>query len=91
MKTLTRRRYLVVDLMSGAVLEDRDNLPDALEALDDAKTDHYGDGWDGVSRPDYGVIDAATVTMYDDDRGEIVRCWYDGFAARWRRILEAVA
>lgn len=37
------------------------------------------------------LVDAATVTMYDDDRGEIVRCWYDGFAARWRRILEAGA
>ena len=85
------QRYLVVDLETGLVLDDLGDLAEALEELEERKTDFYGEGWDLVSRPDYGVIDGLRMELYDQDRGEIVRCWYDGFTGTWRRRLEVTA
>ena len=84
-------RFVIVDLRTGAVLADAATLDDALEELDERKLDFFGPGYDGSSAPDYGVIDLATRVMYDDDRGEIVRCWHDSFTGAWRRILEVAA
>lgn len=88
---MTARRYLIVDLSTGMVLTDEPTLDEALDELGERKLDYFGEGWDGCSSPDYGVIDLVGPTMFHADRGQLVRHWYDGFSATWRPILEVVA
>lgn len=93
-------RYLIVALDVALQLGYRDDLDEALE---DAAETFAFPAWEeerpdllkavdlGVYSPDVVVLDLEDDLLYAPDRGEVVVCWWDGFASCWRRILEVSA
>lgn len=93
-------QYLIIDLAAPLVLGVRDDLgealadcdePDLFDAYEDERADLLEALGKGLYCPDIAVVDPAEGLLWAPNAGEIVRCWWDNFTGRWRRILEATA
>ncbi|MFI7426088.1 hypothetical protein ACIBPB_03800 [Micromonospora sp. NPDC049836] len=68
------------------MLDQADDLDDAIERLDDAVFWRDEEDDDG-SDPDVVVVDLDRGEMCEVDNGHVVRSWLDAFTGTWRRRL----